>query len=194
MSFRNELWRKSIHLSSLWIPLACYFLPRPIGLLLLAVVAIGVVGVDVLRIRGGAVRNLYNRILGPVLREHETLRLTGASYMLVSAVLTLFLFQNVVAAMATAYLIVGDTLAALVGKTWGRRRFINKKTMEGSLACFMACLLIGLVVPAVTWPLALIGALTATILEVLPWKFDDNITIPLGAGAVLWGCMKVMGM
>jgi dolichol kinase len=193
MSFKQELRRKSIHLSSIWIPLSCYFLPRPAGLLLLSIVAMGVIGIDVLRIRGGLVYALYERFLGPVLREHETRRLTGASYMLVSAVLTLFLFQNVVAGMAMAYLIVGDTMAALVGKTWGRHRLFTK-TLEGSLACFTACLLIGLIVPAVTWPLALIGALIAAGIEVLPWKFDDNITIPLGAGVVLWGCMKAMGM
>ena len=95
-------------------------------------------------------------------------------------------FERETAAAALMYLIVGDTLAAIVGKAWGRTRIYGKKTLEGFLAGLVSSFLAAwALVPGVgPGPLA-IAALAAAIVEVLPIPVDDNFRIPLVAGLVL---------
>jgi len=76
---------------------------------------------------------------------------------------------------------VGDTVAAIVGKSAGRIRIFGK-TLEGSLACLLICFGITLFLPEVPFHVAIVGALVATIFELLPIPLDDNFRIPLSAG------------
>jgi dolichol kinase len=34
--------------------------------------------------------------------------------------------------------------------------------------------------------MALLSALSGALIETVPWGMDDNVTIPLGVGLVLW--------
>jgi dolichol kinase len=68
---------------------------------------------------------------------------------------------------------------------FGKRKFLrNNKTLEGSLACFISCLIFGLWWLGNPW-LALLGALTATAAELGNIALDDNIKIPLASGIVM---------
>jgi dolichol kinase len=84
--------------------------------------------------------------------------------------------------------VLGDTAAALVGKTIGRVRVLGK-TLEGSIACFVVSFLFAWGVVGLDPSLAACGALTATLFELLPVPLDDNFRIPLSAGYV----MKLLG-
>ena len=66
---------------------------------------------------------------------------------------------------------------------------IGNKTLSGSLACFIMCLFIGLVLDfEISLEIILIGAFTATIAELISIKINDNISIP-----VLSGCAMYLG-
>jgi glycerol-3-phosphate acyltransferase PlsY len=82
-----------------------------------------------------------------------------------------------------AFLILGDAAAAIVGRAVGRVRIFGK-SLEGSLACFAACLLVAWVYPGdpFTWRMMLGGALAATLFELFPIPLDDNMRISLSAG------------
>ena len=88
-------------------------------------------------------------------------------------------------AIASLYiLIICDATAGIVGSSWGRIRIFGK-TLEGSLAFFVA----GMIVIAFTmrdnllWgTLAVIGA---ALVELIPTGLDDNLTIPLVAGGIM---------
>ncbi|MCB5253247.1 MAG: phosphatidate cytidylyltransferase, partial [Candidatus Cloacimonetes bacterium] len=89
------------------------------------------------------------------------------------------------AAASIAFLSIGDTFAALVGMNFGERKFVrSNKTLEGSLACFVSCMLFGLWWLRSPW-LAITGALAATIAELVDVSLDDNIKIPLVAGIMM---------
>lgn len=185
-----EYGRKAVHLSSVWIPLFCYFGPFAAARLVLGIAAIGMAAIDVLRLTVSPFRRVFHRIIGPVVRARETDRLTGASYMLFSCFTAFNLYGHVIAAVVSAYLVLGDTAAALVGIKWGKFKIFDK-TLTGSLACFTLCLIIGLIVPELGKGAALVGALVATAVELLPLKIDDNVLIPLVTGGVLYwlaGC------
>jgi dolichol kinase len=174
-----------VHLSSIWIPLISYFWPRQRSLIVLGIAATGTVVIDVLRLWSGSFREIFYRFIGPVVRGKEAHRLTGASYMMFSCFMVLYFYGGVVTAVVCFYLVLGDTAAALVGLKWGKIR-IFKKTLIGSLACFTVCFIMGLVIPEVGTGAAFIGALVATLVELLPLKIDDNVLIPLVSGGVLY--------
>jgi phytol kinase len=80
-----------------------------------------------------------------------------------------------------------DPLAALVGSHYGTREykvFGERRTLEGSLVCFLvSALIIGLF--GFTWYFALMGGLILAVVEALAPKGSDNLFLPLVAGLLL---------
>jgi dolichol kinase len=181
---RSELKRKAIHLASLSIPLGYYLTPdlwqRDWERALLAAVILSL-AIEVFRLNHLPTRNVFRHFFGELLRNHEEVSLLGSTYLLIACLLSIHLFPKPIAVLALAFLIVGDTMAAIVGKWLGRVRIFDK-TLEGSLACLVTCYLLTLLVPEVPFRVAVVGALTATVFELLPIPLDDNFRIPLSAG------------
>jgi dolichol kinase len=192
ISYSAELGRKAIHLSSLGIPLVAWFLPWDLAVAVLALMAAVSALVDIERWRGSAAGRLIDEWCGFMLRTHErhggrrVPRLTGATWMLISAVLTFAIFPREVAVAAFTMLIVCDTAAALVGRRFGRIRFgPRRKSVEGSLAFFVSGVVVAALVPELPMLAGIAGALAATLAEALPYELDDNFSIPLTAGLVM---------
>jgi dolichol kinase len=181
---RSELKRKAIHLASLSIPLGYYLTPdlwqRDWERALLAAVILSL-AIEVFRLNHLPTRNVFRHFFGELLRNHEEVSLLGSTYLLIACLLSIHLVPKPIAVLALAFLIVGDTMAAIVGKWLGRVRIFDK-TLEGSLACLVTCYLLTLLVPEVPFRVAVVGALTATVFELLPIPLDDNFRIPLSAG------------
>ena len=196
-SFLSELRRKAIHLCLLVLPLDLLFevLPWPRGrgqwTLLLLVLAFGALALDVLRLQEQRVRRLFHDFLGGMLREHEELGLLGSTYLLLAALLAVDIFPRPVAAAALGFTVLGDAFAAIVGKACGRRR-IFRKTLEGALGGFGACLVWAAFLATtghLPWGVLLVGASVASLAELLPIPLDDNLAMTLMAGyamRLLW--------
>jgi glycerol-3-phosphate acyltransferase PlsY len=100
------------------------------------------------------------------------------------------LFEKELAIACLSFLVLGDMFAAIIGMRFGRTQIWAGKSLEGSLACFIVCFVIGLFVawlfPAhLNLQIIALGAFTATIVELLPLGLDDNLTIPLISGLVM---------
>lgn len=184
MLLRSELKRKAIHLASFSIPLGYYLTPdlwqRDWERALLAAVILSL-AIEVFRLNHMPTRNLFRHFFGELLRNHEEVSLLGSTYLLIACLLSIHLFPKPIAVLALSFLIVGDTMAAIVGKWLGRVRIFDK-TLEGSLACLATCYALTLFVPEVPFHVAVVGAVTATVFELLPIPLDDNFRIPLSAG------------
>jgi len=183
---RAEWFRKLIHLSSAVVPIAAWLLPRPLTLFLLGLALTIAIAVEVARHEFRWARLHFLRSSRPLLRPHERRRLSGATYMAIGYFLVFLIFPLTVAIAAMLYNAVGDAVAALVGRGWGRHRTSWGKSWEGFGAGFVANLAVGLLVPGLGFAGALIGAVAASILEFLPLPVDDNLVITLGSGLVLW--------
>ena len=88
ISFRQELLRKSVHLSSLWMVAALYFLPPLLCGVVFVVMAIlnYLLEYAYYRGRGGSVTALYGKIFGKMLRDnHERFRPSGSPPFLLAA-------------------------------------------------------------------------------------------------------------
>ncbi len=184
MLLAAELKRKAIHLASLVIPVGYYVSPESWsrwwerGLLASVILSLAI---EVFRLNHPRTRNIFRHFFGELLRNHEEATLLGSTYLLIACLLTIHLFTKPVAVLALSFLIIGDTVAAIVGKAFGRVRFFGK-TLEGSLACFAVCYGLTALVPGIPFPVGLVGAAVATVFELLPIPLDDNFRIPLSAG------------
>ncbi len=193
-AFRKELMRKAIHLSSLWIPAAIYFMPKFILVPILLVILVGNVILEYGNFkRYPWARKSFGVLFFRTLRNKETSRehfqFTGAIYVLVSALLCLCLFTKEVAAISLTVMLISDSAAALVGRSIGRVKIYKNKTLEGTLAFFTSALVINLLFWQV-YPFTMISVLAclvATLAEVYEDKIeiDDNLSVPIFMAAVL---------
>ncbi len=178
----RELERKSVHVAAMVIPLACRFAPRAVMLPVLVGACVIMLAIEFARLENKRFANVFRRFFGSVVREHESFSFTGSTFVLVGSLCTYYLFDRHVAAAALSFLILGDSAAAVVGRAFGSFRLFGK-SFEGFAANLVVSWLIG--IAFVSPRLASYGALTAAIVEFLPIPLDDNLRIPLAAGAVM---------
>ena len=148
-----------------------------------------------LRLRIPAINDVVLRAWGPLMRQSEIHRFSGTLYYLGASVLVIGLFPREIAVLSLLYLAFGDPVASLFGILYGDRsiRFSNGKSLIGSLASIAVCVVITSVF-TVTLPISWIswlflvsvGGLAGGLSEHIPFEIDDNFTIPVVSGMILW--------
>lgn len=178
---QKETLRQLVHASGLLFIFLEPFLSLPY-LIALAIFAT-VMGEIIYKIDKKREIFLFSMLLNSCRRNDNE---KGFIYFFAGFSLTLIIFgQNLaVANAAILTLALGDSLSTIVGTRWGKHPLIfnPKKTWEGSLTFMTAAFLVGLTqVPLLA---ALAGAIAGAISEAYS-PIDDNLTIPLVAGAVI---------
>jgi dolichol kinase len=195
ITFRQELLRKATHMGALVVPGGYYFLHLDkVGMLLIMIpVTLVMILIDVARLRRWRFwRGFAGKIISPLIRSHEMSGdFTGATYILLSVCLTVALYNKPIAIAALAFVIVGDSLAAVLGRRLGRHK-LGHKSIEGSLACLAGTAVVAVLVPNLPLRIGLIGAVVATVVEALPLGVDDNITVPILSGLSMSLLSKVL--
>ncbi|MBM3286067.1 MAG: phosphatidate cytidylyltransferase [Candidatus Eisenbacteria bacterium] len=183
MRFLSEVRRKAFHLSGVVVPIGYYLTPEPAGRHILLALTVLALLADLVRLNERRVRTFFYYIFGSIVRDHERNNLLGSTYVLLSALLCSYAFDREIAIASMAFLSLGDGMAAIVGRRFGRPRLFGK-SIEGSLACFLSCLAAAWLYPGdpFTWRMMLGGAAMAAIFELLPIPLDDNMRISLSAG------------
>jgi dolichol kinase len=193
IDYKAEIARKAIHFCSLSIPVIYYFIERDLALAILVPVTLGFLIVDLLRYYHKPTADLFYMIFRFMLRKHEqdhtSKRLNGATNVLIAATLCVFIFPKLIVLTAFPILIISDSAAALFGRRFGKKRFLQK-SLEGSTAFFVFALVVIYFTPKMEYSMTeyLIGAaaaLVGTVVEAGSWKIDDNLSIPLAVGAVM---------
>ncbi len=180
-----EIRRKIVHLATLVIPVGYALTSQETVLLFVIPLFLCLLAVDVLRHFHPGMAALFKKyFFGRVLREEEKPTLMGSTYFLFSTILAVLLFPKPVAVVSLLILILSDTAAALVGKGIGRVRIFGK-TLEGSAAFFVTSLLIVWLYPGLDRFWGTLAALAGTLIELLPVRVNDNLSIPLVTGAVM---------
>ena len=180
-----EIRRKIIHLSTLIIPIGYALVSQETVLFVVFPLFIGLLAVDLLRHFHPGMASLFRRFFfGKVLREEEKPTLMGSTYFLFSTLLAVLLFPKHIAIASLLMLIISDTAAALVGKGIGRIHLFGK-TLEGSIAFFVTSILIVWCYPGLNRLPGTLAALGGTLIELLPIRLNDNLSIPLVAGAIM---------
>lgn len=193
--YRDELVRKLIHLSSLSIPIIYYFISTQTAAIILGVLTIFALFLDLGRHLNPSIGNIFYKIFGFLLREHEVdkkqKKLNGATYVLISGLVGVIIFPKIIFITAFAILIIGDSMAALIGRKFGKHKFLLK-SREGTLAFFVSACIVVLFTPKIgnfpeEYLIGFASAFVGAIVENISSRLiDDNLAIPLSVGFAMW--------
>jgi glycerol-3-phosphate acyltransferase PlsY len=186
---QSKLWRRLWHLGGgSFFPILALFVPKGILLITLGAMTAIFVTWEIVRFTSPSVNRWMVSHLGVILKKEEGFRLTGTTYLLLSSLAVFLLFEKYVAITSLLFLSIGDLVATVIGEEYGRPALFSK-SLEGSLACLVLCLLIGglmtRISPTIAPAVAIVGAVSATIVELLPIPIDDNLTIPVLSAGVM---------
>lgn len=196
ISYTQELLRKTIHLCSLSLPIAYIFITKEIILSFILPLLILALLIDILSKVNPTFKAFYYKYFGSMLRPHEKsdkFLLNGASWVLISAFLVFLIFPKIIAIISFTILIISDLSAALIGRRFGKHKLFDK-SWEGTSAFMIT----GIIVVFIYYytlqaPISLLifgslGAIFAGFIEAasVTLKMDDNLSIPLSVGLVMW--------
>eukprot|EP00741_Cyanophora_paradoxa_P012908 tig00020629_g12464.t1 len=195
------------------------FLNKWVALAALVPSWIVLVTVETLRIRNpnGALQRGFMKVMGPVMRRHETNSYTPGVFYMAGVLTTIALYSRTVALLAMLFLAFGDPLASAVGIMQARMfgdsfvRFRNGKSPLGALANAAICTITawcvlgagldpkqglpGATVPLVSLAAGAAGGATEFLSGVGgPIFFDDNFMIPVVTGGVVTLALYAAGV
>ena len=185
---KNEIFRKIFHISASIIPL-CYLwiiCNNHNFLLFLIFLTIFAISVEFFRHRDNLISRIFYQNFGKMLRINEKSgRITGATWLLIGFLITIYIFPKNIAVPAMLFLTIGDSCAAFFGKLipFGR---IGSKHISGFISgLFFSFILVIYLNLNLSMVVLLIGAFSAMLTEIMPIKINDNITIPFISGLVM---------
>lgn len=196
ISYKKELQRKLIHLSSLWMVYIIWILPEEHSLALFGVLYIFILCTELLRMRHIKFNRFYNKLFGGILRKHEAVsekhKFVGAYYVVLAVFIALIFFSKETAIASISVMLISDSLAALIGKKYGKTKLLDK-SLEG----FAAFVLSGFITIYAIYILSneslfflfsgFVAVIFASIIELISrhLRLDDNLTIVITMGLVM---------
>lgn len=208
----KEVSRKSVHMAGFLIPVAYYFfLSRETLLWILGLAVLAAAGLEAIRLTGNPI---FPAIL--LRGHEKKGVLAGYFFALLSSFLAVLLFDKAIAVAAMLFLTLGDGITGLAGAVLTmvagpqeadrRGQFPAERSLAGELwfalthpkspllmaVMFVSCGALSLALyPSLSPRMILAGALGAVGADAFPWRIlgftvDDNLSIPLLAGTLMW--------
>lgn len=197
ISFGQELIRKGVHLSSLWMVALIFF--WRLGTLHLfyffgICFILNILCEFAYSMNCPVIAPLYGNLFRSMLRkkpERGEWIVSGSPPVFAAAALVCLFFPQVIAAMSLGVMLVADTAAALIGRRFGKHKLNSSKSVEGTVAFILFGIIFSIFVlfaggelRPLIWGGAVIGVILAAIAELYEKQLhlDDNLTIPLLTG------------
>ncbi len=191
--FQREVLRKLFHLMGLFVVFGysltrLYFGER---VALLALTALLLVLLEIEYVRLEYTLKLPERVVR-FFRHHEKDRVTGAIWLVAACIISFAAYDYPIAFLSFFFVIFGDMFASLFGMKFGRHKMFRSKSWVGFGAGLAVNLLSGVFILP-DQPLVFVTmAVTASVVELLTSKLDDNFTVPLFSGFI--GQLMVYGI
>lgn len=183
----HEYQRKAIHLFNLIIPFSYWFIipnQNKFKIIIITFTALFILA-DYFRTKSKLIKKLFIIFFDKMLREHELKgQFTGATWVMISASVTILVFPKYIAIISLIFMSIGDTFAALIGRKFGKLK-IYDKSFEGFLGGLIACLVAAYCYDPLPFYISGFGALSAMFFETLPLPLDDNFRIPIGSAIIM---------
>lgn len=181
----REYIRKALHCSIIAFPVAYEIFGKLWALTLIAIFCIVVLCYEYMRFFKFSQRFFPMRSIDLLLRENEKNSLSGASYMAFTCLISCIFFQKMVFINAIAISSIADAAAALIGMQFGRHKYYNNKSLEGSIAFFVisvtVCITVGILYNKnINYFFVMLVCFFVTLVEAFSSQYiaDDNITVP----------------
>ena len=187
----NKIGRKIYHMAGGFILVGLYlWLGRSVGLMVLAGICVIATAVDLARLNSPSMNSFMYAHFSKFIRESEKGKLTGTPWYVLGVLLAMVLYGVPIGVYAVAFLACGDVAATTVGEAWGKTKIWGGKSLEGTAAFVAAAVAVGLLIDVSFYPLSpavfVVGAAVAAVVEVLPIGVNDNLSIPLVSGGVMY--------
>ena len=185
----SEFSRKIIHLLSMGVPLIhVYLIKDRMGMIIfLSFMLSFCFFIEVFRVQNFILHKFFKKYFYFMMRDSEKKgEITGATWVFAGSLFTIILIPKPFCIVALFFLAVGDTFAALIGMSYPFIK-IGRKTLSGSIACFVTCCVIGLLFSfSLNTSTIILGAFIATLTELSSMKINDNLSIPIFSGLSMY--------
>lgn len=192
----EEAIRKTVHVFlSLNAAVAVWWLPHTAAASLLAAATMVALVIELARRASGRFARSFQRRLGPLLRDRESGRLTGATTLAIGYTTAALLFPGTPALAGILVAGLADAAAAVVGKRFGRVRYPGGKSLEGSMTFLAIVMAMAVLLLPGGHPLVILAlALILTGLEALTLPVDDNLYLPPATAAAVHLALLLPGV
>jgi len=145
---------------------------------------------DLVRLRNPRLNLLFFRTFSYFASPRERRGMASSTWYLAGIVFALLLFPRPFAESGVLVLALADPAASWFGRRYGRRRFGTGSALGSAVFWLVAA--------GILWPLvgagpALVAATAGALAEALPWRIDDNLSVPLVTAAALTLSSAVLG-
>lgn len=178
-SIKKEIFRKSIHICSAFVPTFLGIADTPVVVLLILAVCLYSV-CEILRLKGVQIPFISKITETAARKRDENKFVLGPVTLVIGILIAAILLPLEYARVGIYALAFGDGFASLIGKLFGRVSIpgAKGKTAAGSLACFFAVFISTFCCSGNCLVSLLVGC-AAMLIEVLPIADLDNIIIPI---------------
>lgn len=180
-----RFWRTYLRPFAVLFPLFYLFLGKRFVLILVGTITLAFFIFDISRLTFNELNLTLLRTV--VIKQKEIRVFSSMSFFLLACFIIFLIFEKEIAIITLFFLTFGDLAAKYFGILYGRRK-IFEKTLEGLLAYFVACLLLGFLWSyflEIYLSTIIAGAAAAAIAEVLPIGIDDNFTVGLISASIM---------
>ena len=185
LNYRQEIYRKLIHLSSSCIPFMLWYFGKDTFQPWIISCAIILPILDYVRRHNKFLYRIYNNLFITFTRPIEQGILSGASWVIIGAAVTIFIFNENTAIIGLLVLSIADSAAAIVGIKFGKTQLFSK-SLEGSAAFFITATIIVFSLSSAAAYINFIAVIAATVVELFSTpRINDNLLIPMVLALIL---------
>lgn len=197
----QEVLRKLVHLSSLWMVAAIWFFPWNVIYLFYIFATCLILNMLCeyayscqVPVITPIYRFFFKKMLRGEVKRGQWVISGGPPVWAAAAMVCLLFRPQEVAAIALGVMLIADTAAALIGRKFGKHKTVNGKSVEGVIAFCVAgwifsitLLYFGELLTCFTLCGALLGVFLAAMAELYEKQLhmDDNFSIPLVSGLTI---------
>lgn len=189
----RKLWHASTGI--LIVSLYSAGVPRALAVLILSIFFAATVLLEMNRLRNPVFNEKCVRFFGAIIRTNEVKKFSTVPYYIAAAIVAIGVFPKPVAILSMLFLAIGDPVASLVGVLFKGRsvQLFGNKSLHGSVACFAVCALMSFVYLSSSGMsgvelirMTMLGGFAGAVAEAMPLEIDDNFTVPVISGLLLW--------
>ena len=185
LNYRQEIYRKLIHLSSSSIPFMLWYFGKDSFQPWIIAIAIILPILDYGRRNNKFLYRIYSKLFTGFTRPVEQGILSGASWVIIGAAVTIYIFNENSAIIGLLVLSIADSSAAIIGIKFGKTQLFSK-SLEGSAAFFITTVIIVFSLSPVAFYINFFAVLTATVVELISTpRMNDNLLIPMVTAFIL---------